>query len=92
LRIQFSNIDGTPLDKGVKAIVHDLSRNGTFVNNVKLVHDTSCTLKAGDFLSLIRGHMDTSSDYPTYAYRGYIIRILKCTNVIYAYSWLHGSQ
>jgi hypothetical protein len=59
---------------GVKAFVDDLSRNGTFVNNVKLGVETSLPLKAGDILSLIRGHLDTSaSDRPCYAYRGEIL-------------------
>lgn len=70
LRIQFSKIDSSSLDHGMKAVAHDLSRNGTFVNNVKLVHDTTRALKAGDILSLIRGHMDSSSERPTFAYRG----------------------
>jgi hypothetical protein len=60
------------MSNGVKAFVDDLSRNGTFVNNERLGVETSLPLKAGDILSLIRGHSDkdTASNRPCYAYRG----------------------
>jgi hypothetical protein len=60
------------MTNGVKAFVDDLSRNGTFVNNLKLGVESSMPLRAGDILSLIRGHsdMDASSSRPCYAYRG----------------------
>jgi hypothetical protein len=49
---------------------HDLSRNGTFINNDKIGIDQCKILKAGDILSLIRPYTDECTDRPCYAYRG----------------------
>ena len=65
------------MTNGVKAFVDDLSRNGTFVNNIKLGVENSMPVRAGDILSLIRGDSDkdTSSSRPCYAFRGETVEI-----------------
>ena len=94
LRIQFTNLDSSPLENGEKLIVHDLSRNGTYVNNTKLGFDTSSPLKAGDILSLISGHMDTSPDRPKFVYRGNGVVLSRrvSVRVIIAFAQLNSWQ